>query len=174
MWGFQTSISPRGIWCNALLVIQLQFTLLNKIYVNHDVKELSLLILSLNVSLRYIIEKTQWLTSKFKMIDGRLLDLKKWPPLRRTHLSVGNGGREFFIVIVTYEEFLGWFSCLFSSPHKGKTVPAIFLTVLSVGIIVPQSLPFYMLQMVSHSYGKFKIHPSSPNGCLILWILTIS
>lgn len=69
------SISTRGIWCNTLLVIQLQFTSLNKVYVNHDVEELFPLILPLNVSLRYIIKKTQRLTCKFKMVDGRLLEL---------------------------------------------------------------------------------------------------
>lgn len=65
------------------------------------------------------------------------------------YLMVDSGARE--IINLTDDkacwEVFGSFSCLFSSSNKGKTAPAIFLTVLAVGITV---LPTNSLTFMYH------------------------
>lgn len=55
------SFNPTELWCTAQPAVSLQFTLVNKMYVNHDVEELSSLTLSLNAPHEVIVEETHWL-----------------------------------------------------------------------------------------------------------------
>lgn len=89
---------------------QLRLTSLNKTYVNYDVKELSSLTLSFNVSHEVIVEETQQLTSKLKLAE-RLLELfKETNGFLHSVASGDDGGRD-----QACRGFLGWLSCLFSS-----------------------------------------------------------
>lgn len=141
----------------------LQFTLLNIIYVNHDVEELSSLTLSLSVPCELIVEETQWLMKAFLNSWIRQMASSMVCNLQQKMVA----GRPSILLLPMTKPAQGYLDhCLACSLclHEGKTVSAIFLTMLSVGIIGLTVSGFCMLLMLALLHDKLqapKIHTAT-------------
>lgn len=147
MWGSQTRLHSSRVLVHWSASHVLQFTLLNIIYVNHDVEELSSLTM-VSVPCEVIVEETQWLMKAFLNSWIRQMASSMMCILQQKMVT---GRPSILLLPMTkhtqgyLDHFLACFLCL----NEGKTVSAIFLTMLSVGIIGLTVLVFCVIDASS-------------------------